>query len=87
MRKSFRIAIIIGQVLGQTLLLCAALAAQETISVETGKIKGAVQAGVLSFKGIPYAAPPVGDLRWRPPQPAAKWAGVRDATAFGHDCM
>lgn len=39
-----------------------------------------------AFLGLPYAAPPVGDLRWRPPQPAASWSGVRDATRFGARC-
>src|SRR3984957_18206964 len=38
------------------------------------------------FLGIPYAAPPVGALRWQPPQPAASWAGVRDATQFAPHC-
>jgi para-nitrobenzyl esterase len=63
------------------------LHAQETVSIETGKLQGFSEAGVTSFKGIPYAAPPVGDLRWRPPQPAARWAGVRHAAEFGADCM
>ena len=57
------------------------------VSVETGTIQGAVKDGVLSFKGIPYAAPPVGNLRWRAPQPALAWKGVRNASLFGHDCM
>lgn len=43
--------------------------------------------GVQAFMGIPYATPPVGPLRWRPPQPPAPWSGVRDATRFGPACM
>jgi para-nitrobenzyl esterase len=61
--------------------------AQEVVSIETGKLQGSSEGGVTSFKGIPYAAPPVGDLRWEPPQPPARWSGLRSATEFGHDCM
>jgi para-nitrobenzyl esterase len=68
MRKLFIVAIIAAQVS----LLAAFMAAQDTVTIETGKIKGSVSEGVISFKGIPYAAPPVGELRWRPPQPAAR---------------
>jgi para-nitrobenzyl esterase len=50
---------------------------------QTGKIQGAFDDGVLSFKGIPYAAPPVGALRFKPPAKPAPWAGIRDATQFG----
>jgi para-nitrobenzyl esterase len=56
-------------------------------TVDAGVLQGAVKDGVMSFKGIPYAAPPVGDLRWRPPQPVTPWHGVRSAIQYGHDCM
>jgi para-nitrobenzyl esterase len=55
------------------------------VAVSGGMLEGAIEpgSGVRSFKGIPFAAPPVGDLRWRPPQPAAPWVGVRQARNFG----
>lgn len=79
--------LVAGIIAAQVLFISASLTAQQTITIETGKLKGPAADGVVSFKGIPYAAPPVGDLRWRPPQSAARWSGVRDATAYGHDCM
>lgn len=58
------------------------------VRVEGGLIQGARNAdGTLVAKGIPYAAPPVGPLRWRPPQPARGWTEVRDATRFGAPCF
>lgn len=57
------------------------------VATDTGKVQGAVAGGVASWKGIPFAAPPVGALRWRAPQPAAAWSGVRLAQAYGNDCM
>jgi para-nitrobenzyl esterase len=57
------------------------------VTVDTGRLEGSSADGVLSWKGIPFAAPPVGALRWRAPQPAATWQGVRDAEAYGNDCM
>ena len=51
-----------------------------------GAVRGMADGAVDEFLGLPYAAPPVGALRWQPPQPAASWAGVRDATAFGPHC-
>jgi para-nitrobenzyl esterase len=57
------------------------------VRVETGDLQGVIDDGVASFKGIPFAAPPVGELRWRPPQPAVPWTGVRQAAEFGADCM
>ncbi|CAH0313759.1 Para-nitrobenzyl esterase [Massilia sp. Bi118] len=56
-------------------------------TIDTGKLAGASEDGVASWKGIPFAEPPVGPLRWRAPQPAASWSGIRQATEYGHDCM
>ena len=57
------------------------------VAIESGKLKGASEAGIDSYKGIPFAEPPVGELRWRPPMPITPWQGMRDATAMLHDCM
>ncbi len=56
------------------------------VQIESGIIKGNIEDGIRQFKGIPYAAPPVGDLRWRPPQKVAPWKGTRDCTKFGSAC-
>ena len=61
----------------------------DQVRIDTGALAGvtsATQPTVRAFKGIPYAAPPLGDNRWRAPQPAAKWEGVRNADAFGAPC-
>lgn len=61
--------------------------AAPTVRIEQGVLRGALAAdGVHVFKGIPYAQPPVGSLRWRPPAPANAWSGVLDATQFGPAC-
>jgi para-nitrobenzyl esterase len=65
----------------------AALAAVDEVNIESGALKGNVAGSVVAFKGIPFAAPPVGPNRWRPPQPVAPWNGTRSAEAFGSDCM
>lgn len=62
-------------------------AAPLTVATEQGKVRGVVDDGVRTWRGIRYAAPPVGDLRWRPPQPAAGWDGVRDTTEPGPPCV
>ena len=63
-------------------------AADAIVDVEGGAVSGTVTSGVRIFKGIPYAAPPIGDLRWRPPQPVVPWSksGVRNASAYGAEC-
>ena len=73
-----------------TLMVAVSLAAiPDPVKTDSGSIAGTSNqdASVRMFKGIPFAAPPVGDLRWRPPQPAKDWAGVREATEYAHDCM
>ena len=57
------------------------------VETTAGQVQGRVKNGIGDFRGIPYAAPPVGDLRFRPPQPVEPWTGVRDATAFGPMAM
>src|SRR4051812_36125330 len=58
------------------------------VRLATGLLEGTTAAsGVREFKGMPFAAPPVGKLRWQPPQPVPKWAGVRAAKAFGPRAM
>jgi para-nitrobenzyl esterase len=56
-------------------------------TVDTGRLEGAVEGGAEVFRGVPFAAPPVGPLRWRPPAPAAAWSGTRKAVAYGPDCL
>jgi len=67
----------------------ALAATDQPVKLDSGMISGTPgkDADVRVFKGIPYAAPPVGDLRWKPPQPAVKWEGVRAADQFGNSCM
>jgi len=65
----------------------AADAAAKAIKTDAGPVQGAIANDVEFFKGIPFAAPPVGELRWRAPQPVAKWSAVRQAVSYGADCM
>ena len=53
---------------------------------QSGEVQGVIAGNILAFRGIPYAAPPIGDLRWKPPQPPIPWAVTRDASTFGNVC-
>jgi para-nitrobenzyl esterase len=82
-RCSFFVAAVVA-------VMCGAATAAPSLEVKTaqGRLAGELAAdGVRVYRGIPFAAPPVGALRWREPQPPASWSGVRDATRFGPRCM
>src|SRR3954469_20901780 len=59
------------------------MAEQQVVSTSAGELRGAIENGVTAFRAVPYAAPPIGALRFAPPQPHATWSGVRDATKDG----
>jgi len=61
-------------------------AAADIVCTQQGALRGVVQGDILAFKGIPYARPPVGELRWKPTQPAEPWPGVREGSRFGAIC-
>ena len=70
------------------LALCFSAAAQVlSAKVTGGQLQGVDADGVVSFKGVPFAAPPVGELRWKKPQPVAAWQGIRAANGFAPSCM
>ncbi len=79
----------IGATLAGVALGCARPAAAQigVVSVTGGRVEGVTAGGVTSFKGIPFAAPPVGNLRWRTPQPVKPWSGIKKADHFGPSCM
>lgn len=58
-----------------------------TVTTQQGQLAGSIDGEAIAFKGIPYAAAPIGDLRWREPQPTSAWKGVRRATTFGKSCI
>lgn len=75
------------------LVLCALIpgitpwAADALATVEQGALKGSIEGALSVYKGVPFAAPPVGEWRWRAPRPAASWSGVRPASTFAPECV
>ena len=67
-------------------MICARGALASVVHTDLGRVEGGVRHGVLEFRGIPYAAPPVGDLRWAAPRAAEPWKNVRQAKDFGPAC-
>jgi para-nitrobenzyl esterase len=83
--KSWWIALL--GMLSTVIVLPASSVSQPQIRTRSGVVSGVIKQNVLVFKGIPFAQPPIGQLRWRPPQAVKPWRGVRSATAWGHICM
>jgi para-nitrobenzyl esterase len=67
--------------------LWAGAATAAPVKVEGGLVQGVAGDGLTVYRGVPFAAPPVGDLRWRPPQPVAPWTGVRSADRYAPGCL
>ena len=65
----------------------AALSQVTQAKVTGGEVSGIAEGGIAIFKGIAFAAPPVGDLRWKSPAPVKPWTGVKKADAFANACM
>ena len=79
----------VAVVLASALAFASSLSAQKPKPVRTdaGPVQGTVENGITIYKGIPFAAPPLGDLRWRAPKPAAPWKDVLHADKFAPACM
>src|SRR5512146_323728 len=74
---------------GLWVALPLAAAITQPVKVEGGAVSGipGKDPSITAFKGIPFAAPPVGDLRWRAPKPVVSWQGVKKADRFGNSCI
>ena len=85
-KLKFALAALLMPILCQGCVSRADPVSPTNVTVQTGALSGTIENGIVSFKNIPFAAPPVGELRWKPPLAPASWSGVRDATEFGAAC-
>ena len=86
MKTRIAFALIAAAVAASSVTIPAAI--QDPVKTDSGLLQGeTLKSGVRVFRGIPFGAPPIGSLRWREPQPVAKWEGVREAKYFGSPCM
>ncbi|HEY6927883.1 MAG TPA: carboxylesterase family protein [Steroidobacteraceae bacterium] len=86
-RADLRRSVAAGIVLLGWCLGAVSAGASARVRIDSGQVEGVPRDDVVAFKGIPFAAPPVGALRWHPPQPPRNWSGVRQADSYGPDCM
>jgi len=83
-QSALRISVALTAVSGVKMLA----AISDPVQTDSGRVSGVtLNSGVRAFKGIPFAAPPVGALRWKEPQPPARWDGVRKADTFANVCV
>jgi para-nitrobenzyl esterase len=85
--RSFKLVAALALAIGGKALAQPAQTDPTLVLIDSGAVRGVATGDVISFKGLPYAEPPIGPLRWRPPQPEKPWQGVRAATQFGPSCM
>jgi len=87
-RHTGKMALVIAAIVIAASTITTPAAISDPVAIATGRLAGVtLPSGVRAFKGIPFAAPPVGDLRWKEPQPPAKWEGVRKAEQFSDVCV
>src|SRR6185295_13259641 len=85
---STRMSISLKKAVAATALcLMSATGWARAVSTESGALTGVRQHGLTIYKGVPYAAPPWGELRWREPRPVSKWKGTRRADTFAPACL
>ncbi len=85
--KQHRRAKTVFSIASLTILTSVLTRGQVVVQTTSGKLEGVSAGTTVSFKGIPYAAPPVGMLRWKPPAPVKAWSGIRKVTAFSDSCI